>query len=262
MKPHGPAKISRRQFLRIGGYGAAGVMAANSFWWEPDWIRIKTVRLTEGVPRHRLVHFTDLHFKGNITDLEKVVEKIDSLSPDFACFTGDLIEEAHYAGRALETLRTIKCPLYGVPGNHDHWSHADFDKFADAFAATGGGWLMDRQVTAAAGRITISGAAGDGREPPSFHRRRGTKNLLLMHFPAWADRLRGERFDLILAGHSHGGQVRLPLIGALILPYNVGKYDMGLFRTPGGPLYVNPGIGWLLVRARFLCRPELTVIEI
>jgi len=87
------------------------------------------------------------------------------------------------------------------------------------------------------------------------------KNVLMIHYPYWVDPVAGLRFDLILAGHSHGGQVRLPLIGAIMVPGGVGQYDMGLFQTPSGPLYVNAGIGYFYVNVRFNCRPEITVFE-
>jgi uncharacterized protein len=256
-----PGKFSRRQFLRIGFYGGTGGALANSFWWEPDWIKVRTVRLTAGPPAHRFVQFTDTHFKGDTKYLQTVVERINALSPDFVCFTGDLVEQAEHVRGALKVLSGIKCPLYGVPGNHDHWCHADFEEIAETFAATGGAWLMDHQIRIRNGSITLAGASCEGREPPRFSALRGSKNILLTHFPIWADKMRGEKFDLILAGHSHGGQIRLPFYGALMLPYNVGKYDLGLFQTDAGPLYVNPGVGWLLVKARLLCRPELTVFE-
>ena len=75
-----------------------------------------------------------------------------------------------------------------------------------------------------------------------------------------ADRDAGE--DLSVAGHSHGGQVRFPFLGAPILPYDVGRYDRGLFRTPAGPLYVNVGLGTFPFAARLFCRPEITVVEL
>jgi uncharacterized protein len=89
----------------------------------------------------------------------------------------------------------------------------------------------------------------------------GVKNILLLHYPLLAERL-ANKFDLMLAGHSHGGQVRIPFYGALVLPFWVGRYDLGMFRLPAGPLYVNPGLGWLAVPIRFNCRPEITVFEI
>jgi uncharacterized protein len=66
----------------------------------------------------------------------------------------------------------------------------------------------------------------------------------------------------VLAGHSHGGQIRLPVIGALFLPSRVGPYEMGLYQTQAGPLYVNPGIGTFLVPICLWCRPEITVVEL
>ena len=83
-----------------------------------------------------------------------------------------------------------------------------------------------------------------------------------MHYPAWVKNLGTRRFDLILAGHSHGGQVRLPFYGPVYIPYGVDQYDLGLFSTGSGSLYVNPGIGWFPWPIRFRCRPELTVFDI
>jgi predicted MPP superfamily phosphohydrolase len=89
----------------------------------------------------------------------------------------------------------------------------------------------------------------------------GGKNILLLHYPLMAERVQ-HRFDLMLAGHSHGGQVRIPFYGAIMVPYWVGKYEIGLFHLPAGPLYVNPGIGYIATHIRFNCRPEITVFEI
>ena len=83
-----------------------------------------------------------------------------------------------------------------------------------------------------------------------------------MHYPAWVKKLGDAKYDLLLAGHSHGGQVRLPFFGPVHVPFGVEEYDMGLFHTTRGPLYVNPGIGWFPVPIRFNCRPEITVFEV
>ena len=88
------------------------------------------------------------------------------------------------------------------------------------------------------------------------------RRLLLIHYPTQADRLEGRRYDLILAGHSHGGQVRIPFYGALVLPYGVGRYQKGRYESLGGPLYVNVGTGTYMYPVRFNCRPELTVIRV
>jgi predicted MPP superfamily phosphohydrolase len=86
------------------------------------------------------------------------------------------------------------------------------------------------------------------------------KNILLLHYPLLGEKV-PHKFDFMLAGHSHGGQIRLPFYGALVLPFWVGRYDMGMFQLPAGPMYVNPGIGWLGTPLRFNCRPEITIFE-
>jgi uncharacterized protein len=90
---------------------------------------------------------------------------------------------------------------------------------------------------------------------------RASRQILLLHYPAVANGLAG-RFDLILAGHSHGGQIRLPVVGALIVPKGVGAYDHGYYETPGGPLYVNAGIGTYRIPFRWNCRPEITLVTL
>ena len=231
-------------------------------WIEPQWIKIRRLRLTDSQPAHRFVHFSDLHHKGDRAHSQSVVDLINSLKPDFVCFTGDIMEEAKFLPEALEILSGVQAPMYGVPGNHDYWSRAPFDGMIKCFAATGGAWLVNEQSVIADGAINLIGLAKFGRHssPPSV--RPGMKNILLMHYPAWVKQLDDGPFDLILAGHSHGGQVRIPFYGPIIVPFGVDEYDLGLFETAVGPLYVNPGIGWFPVPVRFNCRPEITVFEI
>ena len=256
-------KLSRRSFLLASLSAAVPLMTvADAKWFEPSWIKIHRVRLSSGRPKHRLVQLTDIHHKGDRAYLSGIVKKTNALSPDFVCFTGDLIEEGKFLPEALELLAQIKCPMYGVPGNHDFWSKAPFDGIIKCFAASGGAWLMDEQLVTPDGKFSILGAAWLSPKRPPLRPTPTTKNIFLMHYPAWVDKIEDHRFDLILAGHSHGGQVRLPIYGPLILPFGVGRYDLGMFHTPAGPLYVSAGLGWYPVPIRFNCRPEITVFEI
>jgi predicted MPP superfamily phosphohydrolase len=253
--------MNRRHFLFLAAAAAPALVCADASWLEPQWVRIRTISLAQSTPTHRVVHITDIHHKGDRAYLESVVRKINRLSPDAVCFTGDLIEEKRFIAEALEILQRIKSPLYGVPGNHDYWSHAKFADMEKAFAATGGAWLMDSQITIAGGKICMTGVTCLRGKPAPLAPKTGCKNILMLHYPIMGERVQ-HKFDLLLAGHSHGGQVRLPFYGAFILPYWVGKYDLGMFDVPAGPLYVNPGIGWLVTPIRFNCRPEITVFEI
>jgi predicted MPP superfamily phosphohydrolase len=255
-------KINRRRFLLAGLIVTPLAAYADARWIEPHWLKVKKLRLTRDQPTHRFVHFTDLHHKGDRAYGEAVVKTINSLSPDFVCFTGDLIEEEHHLAEALEIFSQLKAPVYGVPGNHDYWAKIPFAGIAKCFAGTGGAWLMDQQQTTREGGVNLIGLTCKSANQPLLPIKAGQKNLVLMHYPAWVKKLGAQKFDLMLAGHSHGGQVRLPFWGPIAVPFGVDEYDMGLFHTPNGPLYVNPGIGWFAVPARFRCRPEITVIEI
>ena len=255
-------RVSRRQFLLAALLSTPCAVMADAGWIEPQWVKIRRLRPGQDPPVHRFIHFSDLHHKGDRAHTQSVVDLINSQSPDFVCFTGDIMEEGKYLPEALEILSGIKSPLYGVPGNHDYWSRAPFADIRQCFAATGGAWLVDEPRVIADGKINLVGMARLGPGHPLPAAVPGMKNILLMHYPAWVKRLAGQKFDLILAGHSHGGQVRIPLYGPVIVPYGVDEYDLGLFRTEAGPLYVTSGIGWFPVPIRFNCRPEITVMEI
>jgi uncharacterized protein len=255
-------RLSRRKFLKralIGAPIAFGAAAAEAAFIEPEWLCVKHLKLTPH-PRHRFAHFTDIHYRGDKTYLQRVVREINSHNPDFVCFTGDLVEEKEFFAPALEILRDIKAPLYGIPGNHDYWAGADFDEARKMFSAQGGQWLMDEQTSAKAGAVNIIGVTG-GKQP-NWSLRPDAPNILLSHYPAWSQRIQAAHFDFILSGHSHGGQVRLPFVGAALVPSGVGEFEVGLFQTPAGPMYVNPGIGYFFANIRFNCRPEITIFEI
>lgn len=252
-------KTTRRRFIALLLVATPAVLVADAFLIEPRWLKPRVIRLCTGKPTLRVAHFTDLHYKGDKKFALRLVARINRLEPHLVCFTGDLFDEPEHLPEALERLRQIKAPLYGVPGNHDFWGRANFALIRDAFASTGGRWLMDESVQTADGKTTIHGAAA---RPPTFEPNPETKNVLLMHYPDWVEQVSTRRFDLILAGHSHGGQVRLPFFGPVIETVNAAKYSLGLYRTQAGPLYVGSGVGWFYTRARFNCRPELALLEL
>lgn len=248
--------MTRRQFLTLAGLTIPGAIAADACI-EPGALRVTRLDFNPA-GKLRLVHFSDFHYKGDAEFATEVVRTINDLAPDVVVFTGDMVEEGRFAPAALEFIRQIKRPVYGAPGNHEYRSGISFPALVEAFAATGGQFMVDSSAVFPEHDLEIVGMGTlgiHGLRPPRAGRR-----ILLNHFPERSDQLYGATFDLILAGHSHGGQVRLPFYGAPILPYGVGAYDHGYFETKGGPLYVNAGIGTYYFPFRFNCRPELTVI--
>ncbi len=236
-------------------------LAADARVIEPQWVKLTRLRLSDK-PAHRFVHFSDLHHKGDRAHTQSVVDMINSLSPDFVCFTGDILEEAKYLPESLELLSGIQSPLYGVPGNHDYSSGVSFPDIRRCFASTGGAWLVDEQMPIANGQINLIGVAHITTHYAPPVAEPGTMNLVMCHYPIFVKRLGDQKYDLMLAGHSHGCQVRIPFYGPLMVPYGVGEYDLGLFRTQWGPLYVTSGIGWFPLPVRFNCRPEIVLVEV
>lgn len=249
---------TRRTWLRLLAYASPAWMAGYALGWEPRRLRVRRLRLAQP-SRLSFAFFTDLHFKGDPHLLDAVVEAIRREHPAFAVFGGDLIEHTDHLAGALARLGRLGVPLYGVPGNHDYWSGADFHRIAAAFQATGGAWLLDTTVNAAGSGLWLAGhtCVGDTVLAPVADR----PTVGLIHYPAWADRLPAG-YRLVLAGHSHGGQVRLPWVGALVKPHGVGPYERGHYPTPAGPLYVSSGVGTFHINVRFLCPPEVVFVEV
>jgi predicted MPP superfamily phosphohydrolase len=255
--------ISRRKFIFTALLATPLAMGAEAATVEPTWLKVRRLRVGSGEPTCRLAHFSDIHHKGDREYLRDVVNTINSINPDFACFTGDIVESAEHLPAALDILSGVQVPLFGVPGNHDFWSRIPFRPVMECFAATGGAWLMNSRCEIPGKNVNLVGTICVLPQLPLPPSNPNAKNILLTHYPAHVKKIDDRQFDLILAGHSHGGQVRLPLCGPLILPSHVDEYDMGLFQTPAGPLYVNPGIGYIGdYEVRFNCRPEITVIEV
>lgn len=251
------SRITRRKFLGLTALALPAAMGADSTAFETTSLRV--TKLQHGPGPGRFVHFTDFHYRGDSVYAAEMVRTINELAPDFVCFTGDLVEEASFAPAAFEFIRQIKAPVYGVPGNHDHQSGVAMADFEKAFGATGGGWLPDRTALLPGHDLELVGLGR--RSVRAFTEPQAARQILLMHYPQMANGL-GRQFDLILAGHSHGGQIRLPVLGALVLPKGVRPYEHGFYETPGGPLYVNAGIGTYRIPFRWNCRPELTLITI
>jgi len=257
--------LIRRACVRVSK-GVMGVTvlvvicAAYSLWIEPHWLVVRHISVKTPVTV-RVIHITDIHYHGEREYLNRVVDRINRIPADLVCFTGDLVEDRGCLRECLEILTRVNKPMVGIAGNHDLWAQVPVDELRAGFAKTGGLWLTDTNVLLLDGKVEIVACSGDPGRVPKSRLSESAKRVLLTHYPGLVEGLQGQVFDLILAGHSHGGQVRIPLIGHLIMPFSVKPYDVGLFQTPAGPLYVNPGIGTFYLKARFFCRPEITVLE-
>jgi len=271
--------FSRRQFLKgVLTAGAAGLIADGVFF-EPRRIVVekKTVginNLPQVFERFRICQITDVHhspFVG-IKFIEKVVEEANTLKPDLMVLTGDYVDNSHkYIEPAVSALRKLKSPngIMAVLGNHDHWAGAELTK--DIFnkyrvhVITNNNRLIEIKDKA----ICIAGV-GDFMEDNQDLKKafQGVPSdmprILLSHNPDYAEVMpKNERVDLVLAGHTHGGQVRLPFSIAPVTMSKYGqKYTGGLVRLANTQVYVSRGVGVVGLPIRFNCPPEITLITL
>lgn len=151
--------ITRRRAIRWLALATMGLVVADALWWEPRVrIRIRRYKLVPN-PQVRIVHFSDLHHRGNTRRLTRLGTKMMRYSPDFICFTGDIAEDIPCAREALQWLATLPVPVYGVPGNHDRWLGLDYAEFKAAFRATGGDWLDNARASIPSKQVNLVGAA-------------------------------------------------------------------------------------------------------
>ncbi|MHC4886946.1 MAG: metallophosphoesterase [Planctomycetota bacterium] len=241
----------RRWWLGFGSLILLVVLGVYSTCIEPTWVKVTTVRISSDLGL-RIVQLSDLHYKGDDATHRWVMDRVNELSPDLICLTGDLVEDPALLDRCLDRLAALKAPLFCVMGNHDLWDESQRRRVAAHCKSTGGALLLPGQGQAW-GKIYLCTEGAPASPLP---------RVALIHRPDADQHLGDGPFRLILAGHTHGGQVRIPGVGPLILPPGSGDYDLGRYETERGPLYVNAGIGTFLLKLRFHCRPEITVFEL
>lgn len=286
-------ELSRRQWLKLAGAAAAtGVMAVGveGIVLEPQHPQLERVE----VPLRRLplqldgltiAQMSDFHYHPHFTAgvIETAVKIVNRLNADLVVLTGDYItvpqfekHAAHRAGalqgaepcaRLLAALRA-RHGVFAVLGNHDQ--HADAEFVAGHLRKRGIEVLRNQAVPVERGgaRMWLTGLNDlvEGGRPDLgrlLHQvPTGEPTVLLVHEPDFADEAAKYAIDLQLAGHSHGGQIRLPMLGAIYLPEMARKYPWGLRRIGALTLYTNRGIGTIGIPVRLNCPPEITLLTL
>lgn len=280
-----PARLSRRKFILGSGVAAAGVAlyAGEVARHEIDIVQttIRIANLPSEFHGFRIVQISDIHLD-EFTEpffLEHVVHRINDLAPDLVLVTGDFvtrgsltfIDSRHAAYRCAEILSTLKTPqVYTILGNHDVGVSAPL--VIGALRSQKIPVLVNEHLAIERGgsRFWLCGTDDAGTSHPDLDltipEKPDSPVILMVHEPDYADTVvkhpRGGVVDLMLSGHSHGGQVRIPFYGPLILPPMGQKYVMGHFQFGAMQLYVNRGLGAVGLPFRFACPPELTVLTL
>lgn len=216
----------------------------------------------------KIAHFSDVHMVGcpGRGFHQFVTEQLCRMQPDAFMFTGDLVDEAELFPWAIEMFETLLkvAPGFFILGNHD-W-HLDHEAMRADLAATGWTELGEKSTNLALKdwNVVIAGTEapwlGDNPQVPA--RQHEHLRLLLSHSPDQRDYAVNNDFDLMLAGHNHGGQVVLPVIGPIYSPSQFGvRYSGGVYEHRDLLLHVSRGSG-AMDPVRLNCRPEITLLQL
>jgi len=260
--------------------GAAAIAAAADAWVvEPRWIDvvrsdIVVKGLGSGWQGATIALMSDTHCGPFVSQarIEHAVSLANDLRPDLVLLLGDYVHRGErHIDPGIEPFGRLRASqgVYAVLGNHDHWDGRD--RTLAALKRAGIPAMVNRGTTLVRGGDSLAvGGVGDFmedlQEPGDAFRGVGesTPRILMSHNPDYAEQLPGDvRVDLMVCGHTHGGQVRLPGYGAPVLPSRYGqKYERGLVQGPNCRVYVTRGVGTISPPVRFLCRPELTLLTL
>lgn len=255
-----------------------------------ETVPVKIKALPAAFHGFKIVQLSDIH-SSLIVGRDHIAEAADlamSQKPDLIVLTGDFISgktkfgsgsvgefDRKYLDRCIEAFSLLKAPMgiYAVLGNHDFWSGSEaiqtiMPEFERHLGVT---WLRNRHVVLEKGKDQLALLGVDDYWETSCSLENAYKGLdqekvkiLLSHNPDINEAVYPSmKIDLILSGHTHGGQVVMPFIGMPFLPSPFGqKYRQGLIRDSNRQTYVTRGIGHLVAPVRYNCPPEVTLIKL
>ena len=290
------SSFTRRKFLQVGAAGATlgalatvgdgTILEAN----RPQLVSIEVPlpRLAESWDGFRIAQLSDLHYDDyfSVVPLRKAIDIIQPLQPDLVVLTGDFVTSpwrkmhgpsarraAKVQAQAIEPcvqwLARLRAPsgILAVLGNHD--LNTDPAHITAVLQSSNIAVLTNRSIPLDRDgkRLWLAGVddilEGNPRLDLALQGIPSAEPVVLLaHEPDWADFVAAHPVDLQLSGHSHGGQIRLPIIGAPYLPLLGRKYPWGLRQLGSLALYTNSGVGTIRIAMRLNCPPEVTLITL
>lgn len=252
----------RRWQLLLVAVGLATILGGYAYFLGPVWIEVTHHHVrAPGNPPLKIAHLSDLHTRGLGRMEQRLLALLEEEKPDVIVITGDGVSADGTGSEVDKLYEKLAAPLgvYLVNGNWEHWRHVpqtgarNIRQLNNANARIGHDLYLVGLDDSLAGRPDLESALGNVR-PGAFL-------IALFHSPAFFPEVSG-RVHLALAGHTHGGQVRLPWIGPLWLPPGSGDFVHGWYERGSSRLYVSRGLGNSVLPIRFLCRPELAILTV
>lgn len=222
---------------------------------------------------YRIVQISDLHNAKFGKNNQKLVGRIRECEPDMIVLTGDLVDSNHTnVDRAVQFVDEIVkiCPVYYVTGNHEYWlEKSEYDELMDGLIGAGVVILDDQVVEISRGDAKFRLVGLDDKSLTD-----GTLEALLSdekeftvvlaHEPQYLVRYASSGVDLVLSGHAHGGQFRLPFVGGIVAPDQgfLPEYTAGEYYMNGTEMIVSRGLGNSVIPVRLFNFPEIVCVEL
>jgi predicted MPP superfamily phosphohydrolase len=255
-------------------------LAASWFrYGEPNWFEITRTRIRiPGIRPTRILHISDIHISDGMTasDLAPGFHSGLAAKPDLICLTGDFVSYTRGFDRdglhRLLRMAAGAAPTYAVMGNHDggawlaRFCGSRSSEFIRDLVSKAGVRLLHNQSATQNG-ITVAGVAdmwsGEMNPALAFAAQQPGPAIVLCHNPDGKESLAAHTWDLMLSGHTHGGQARIPVPGfrAPWAPVADKRFVAGLYAWNGRQLFITRGIGSPM-HLRAFCRPEVSILDL
>ena len=269
------SKLSRRKFLKNGLLATIGLMLLDTLWFEKyviEWNYFDISKNKEN--KIKIIQITDLHFDKLRYFHKSIAKKINKLNPNLVFITGDSVNETKHIdtlGTFLQLINTT-IPKFAITGNWEYWGHVDLEQLKTMFSKHNCELLINenRTITIKNREISIIGIDDFVGGSPDFRKavsnlKHTETNIVLSHCPQHRDTIAIEQgdiyIDLVLSGHTHGGQITF-LGYAPILPQGSGSYLKGWYTDTEPKMYISKGIGTSAIPIRFGARAEMVEIDL
>lgn len=240
---------------------------------ETTYYTYKAEQLGADLEGYRIVQISDLHNVKFGKNNQKLVDRIRECEPDMIVLTGDLVDSNHTnVDRAVQFVDEIVkiCPVYYVTGNHEYWlDTSEYENLMDGVASAGV-IILDNQVVEISrwdAKFRLVGlddkSLADGTLEALLSDEKEL-TVVLAHEPQYLARYAGTGVDLVLSGHAHGGQFRLPFVGGIVAPDQgfLPEYTAGEYYMNGTEMIVSRGLGNSVIPVRLFNYPEIVCVDL